>query len=226
VDWELMLRHRAQHDDDFRKRHAYFLEKIRDLPDPWNLKHAESPPDFGNALITTADLGCNSKHKLRGFVCYQFRSKEYIRDDGQYDDFISIDFSPKRANYDLVARTVFPTYVRAFQCYVAMIENKQMSNNDSWKYEEANRTYSARNFNTRWTVIRINAINYFDRKLCWRAFWKSPERIVEKLKGHVEDVRILGDGVLLVYTYDFLQEDELAKVDRRVRTMLGPLPII
>lgn len=69
-------------------------------------------------------------------------------------------------------------------------------------------------------VFRINAANYFDKELCIRAFGKSPQQIINCLKGHVEEVSELGEGVLIILSYTPLSTSEITTAGERLREIL------
>jgi len=80
---------------------------------------------------------------------------------------------------------------------------------------------TGKDVNGRDGVYRINAVNYYDRELCQRAFNLSPEQIVERLDGKVESVSLLSDGVMLIYSSKLLERDELEKIDAKVKALLA-----
>ncbi len=171
-------------------------------------------------------LGRHLGKDISGYILYLYRDKnapDPESDHGSNDDHISIEFNSQKVDNNYIVHEVFPCYVEAFHCYYGTLCDEDIEVDDNPSIEDPKtgrwrRKYTA---NTRELIIRINAVNYFDRELCRRSFGLTPEVMVERLSGKVEDVRMLGDGVLLVYTYKFLESEELKKVDGEVRKMLG-----
>lgn len=217
INWEYECRHRAQANEPYEKKHLRFLDGIQQLNDPWNLKNATKIADVGGDLSTEVMLTKHLGRGLKGWIDYKYRSEQNLQDYGSDDDFIAIDFDPKKVDYGYLVRIIFPCYALAFEAYRSAFTNIELKTEDYCKIRKGIDDYT----NFRNSIFRINAVNYFDRELCRRAFAMSPEKIVEKLGNKLEDVRMLGDGVLLVYTYELLEKEELAKVDIEVRKMLG-----
>jgi len=224
----MMLRHRVVASESYLDNHHELLAGSQHLDPPWNLVGREKVPDMGSWSITAVRLTKHLGVRGEAYILYKYRAERIHDpnpDHGFHDDHMAIELTSKKINYDYVAREVFPCYARAFQCYYGTIHDMDLEIADNpqldapelgpsrWKMKYSN--------NTRELIIRINAVNYFDRELCRRSFGLTPEVMVERISGKVEDARMLGDGLLLVYTYRFLEVEELKKVDGEVRKMLG-----
>lgn len=218
INWEYECRHRANASEPYEDKHHRFLQKISNLRVPWNLKNATRIADIGTDLSTEVLLKKHLGKGLKGWIEYNFRNKDYLKDKSLYDDFIFIAFDPKKLDYEYFVKEVFPCYIIAFEGYRSAVANSELEMGD-WGIIKTR--FRGMDMGGRNSVFRINAVNYFDRDLCRRAFSLTPEKIVKCLGNKCEDVRMFGDGVLLVYTYAFLEKEDLAKVDSEVRRMLG-----
>jgi hypothetical protein len=69
-------------------------------------------------------------------------------------------------------------------------------------------------------VFRINAANYFDKELCFRAFGKGSRELVDLLNGYVEEVCEFEEGVLIVISYTPLSADELLSAGDRLKSLV------
>jgi len=224
----VMLRHRAAASESYLDNHRELLAGAHGLDSPWDLVGREKVPDIGSGLSTEVRLSRHLSIRGDAYILYEYRT-EWVHDPNPdhsfHDDHMVIELTSKKINYGYVAREVFPCYARAFQSYYGTIHDMDLEIADNPRLAAPERSpgqwrlkYSN---NLRELIIRINAVNYFDRELCRRSFGLTPEVMVERLSGKVEDARMLGDGILLVYTYKFLEVEELKKVDGEVRKMLG-----
>ena len=224
----MMFRHRVMASESYLDNHCELLSGARHLDPPWNLVGRDKVPDMGSGICTTVRLARHLGTLRDSYILYTYRTEKVYDpnpDHSFHDDFMAIELTSKKINYDYVAREVFPCYATAFQSYYSTIRDTDLEISDNPQLDDPERVprqwrlkYSN---NTRELIIRINAVNYFDRELCRRSFGLTPEVMMERLSGKVEDARMLGDGLLLVYTYKFLEVEELKKVDGEVRKMLG-----
>ncbi len=224
----MMFRHRVLPNQSYLEKHQKLMVAVRHLDPPWNLVGREDVPDISSKVCTTVRLARHLGTNRYSYILYNYRTEQCYDpnpDHAFHDDHMAIELTSKKFNYDYIFRKVFPCYALAFQSYYATIYDVGLEITDNPRLNDPDRgpgkwrmKYS---INCRELIIRINAVNYFDRELCRRSFGLMPEVMVERLSGKVEDVRMLGDGVLLVYTYKFLESEELKKVDGEVRKMLG-----
>jgi hypothetical protein len=216
--YKIELRHRAQSNEPYEEKHKKFMEAISRLGRPWNLVGLEALPDIGSELLVTVSLDKVLGAGIKGRLTYMYRSEEYLEDNAQYDDNLFIEFNSGKIDLEDVVN-VLPVYISSFGCYRATVHNWGITRSDWPKIvEECNST--GKDVNGRDGVYRINAINYFDRELCKRAFSLSPEEIVKRLTGKVESVSLLGDGVFLIYSSQPLKREEHEKIDREIKTLL------
>lgn len=156
---------------------------------------------------------------LKGEIVYQLRHNDYLRDDAQYDDYLAIEFDPKKVDYTDLVINVFPKLIEAFECYRATIYDKRLARLD-WQniVEKARKT--GKDIDGRDGVYRINAVNYFDAELCKRAFGLTPEQIFNRLSRKVEHVSLCLDGVILIYSSKLLSDQDFNHIDLDVRNLL------
>ena len=216
---KIEFRRRALPSESINDSHYSFLEGVSELDSPWNLGKLETLADIGSDLTLSVSLNKALGRGLKGDLVYTYRGSEYIRDTAQYDDNIFIEFSPDKISLETIIN-ILRVYVPAFNCYKVVVHNWAIVRTD-WPSIVERCEDSGKDVNGRDGVYRINAINYFDRELCQRAFNLSPEQIIERLDGKVESVSLLHDGVLLIYSSKYLERDKLEKIDSEIRPLLA-----
>ena len=216
--YKIELRHRALPNESFEARHKKFMQAISELERPWNLEGLGALPDIGAELLVSMSLDKVSPAGVKGRLTYVYRSEMYLEDTAQYDDNLFFEFNSGEIDLKNVVK-ILPAYIAGFGCYRAAVHNWAITKSDWLKVvEECNST--GRDVNGRDGVYRINAINYFDRELCKRAFGLSPEEVVERLTGKVESVSLLSDGVFLVYSSQAMKREEHEKIDCEIKKLL------
>jgi hypothetical protein len=217
----LDLRSRPKLTEDIDSKHAAFIEECKSLPSPWSLNKGEiSVSDIKGELSAIADISQVLGKGFNGEIVYQLRSESYLRDAAQFDDNLGIEFNPKKIEFSILVNQVLPILIDAFDCYRATIYEKTIARRD-WREIVKHCRDSGSDVNGRDGVFRINAVNYFDRELCLRAFGLSPEEIESKLTGNVEKVEIIGDGVYILVTSDVLNSEEIEQLDSNIKAFLG-----
>lgn len=218
---KLMLRYRPNTNESIESRHKRFLSRQVALPVPWCIldQCCETPPAIAGKLTSVVDLDKCMTKGIRGHIVYSFRGPDYLKDDARCDDYMVMEFDPDKVDYSGLISDSFPKMVEAFECYSACIEKRDVVIRDFDKgvleYERTGKEPNGRN-----TVFRINAVNFWDRELCKRAFRLSPADIVKRLTGEVESVSEFYDGVLLIVTSQILTTEEHEAIDARVRKLL------
>ena len=220
--YSVNIRHRASPIEDIGLRHDAFIKKQSVIDRQWQIPidSESAPSEIKGNLISTLELKGILPKGLKGILQYSFRGEDYLKDEAQYDDFYSIDFNPEKVDYTNFVNITLPELIVAFEAYRARVYLVDIAISD-WNEIIKKSSDSDKDVDGRDGVYRIYAVNYFDRELCKRAFDLSPEQIVERLESKVEQVRILGDGVYLVYTSRPLDSDELENVDSEVRELMG-----
>ena len=219
------FRHRPRADEPIEARHASVMEGLMDINPPWGLrgKQRVPVPPIGEELQVEVDLGPVLAPGLNAKLTYVLRSASYLRDEGQYDDCLFVDFEHGLTDYREFVVTVFPAYVRAFHPYRGAIVQDEDLVLEDWDRVVELRKATGRDVDGRDSVFRIGPVNYFDRELCRRAFDLTPEEIVSMLQGRVESVSILLDGVLIVGTSRLLNRDDLDRLAKTLRDELAVL---
>lgn len=218
----LELRHRPKLSDDIKERHKRFVDLQSEVGAPWGIPcdGSVTPLDMSGELSSIVDLDGVLGLGLKGDIIYQFRGEEYLRDIAQYDDSLAIEFNPKKIDYVNLVKNVFPILVKAFECYRATIYEKKIARSDWREIVKLSRS-TGKDVNGRDGVYRVNAVNFYDNELCRRAFGLSPDQVIHRLRGKVEHVSLLLDGVLLIISSAILENDKLANIDSEVKTMLA-----
>lgn len=216
---KLEFRHRPKFSESIEKRHENFLERLSGLGAPWNLAGAVDVPDIEGELVVSVSLDKFLPKGIKGRIAYSLRSERYLEDDAQFDDSIFIEFSNAKIDYLDLLKRIFPAYVEAFGAYRAALHDWSVTRSD-WPAVVAACDATKKDVNGRDGVFRINAANYFDEKLCLRAFGKSPQQIINCLKGHVEEASELAGGVLIVVSYTPLTTSEIATAGERLKELL------
>lgn len=216
---KLEFRHRPKFSESIEKRHEIFLERLSGLGAPWDLAGAVDVPDIEGELVVSVSLDKFLPKGIKGRIAYSLRSERYLEDDAQFDDSIFIEFSNAKIDYLDLLKRIFPAYVEAFGAYRAALHDWSVTRSD-WPAVVAACDATKKDVNGRDGVFRINAANYFDEKLCLRAFGKSPQQIINCLKGHVEEASELAGGVLIVVSYTPLTTSEIATAGERLKELL------
>lgn len=216
---KLEFRHRPKFSESIEKRHENFLERLSGLGAPWDLAGAVDVPDIEGELVVSVSLDKFLPKGIKGRIAYSLRSERYLEDDAQFDDSIFIEFSNAKIDYLDLLKRIFPAYVEAFGAYRAALHDWSVTRSD-WPAVVAACDATKKDVNGRDGVFRINAANYFDEKLCIRAFGKSPQQIINCLKGHVEEASELAGGVLIVVSYTPLTTSEIATAGERLKELL------
>lgn len=217
--YKIELRHRARVDESFEEKHSKFMSAIAGLGRPWNLEGLGELPGIGSELLIAISLDKFLGVGIKGRLIYMYRGRGYLEDSSQYDDTLFVEFSSRKLSLKSVV-DFLPVYIMAFECYRATVHNWEITRSD-WPKVVERCDETGMDVNGRDGVYRINAINYFDRELCGRAFDLSPEEVVERLSGKVESVYLLGDGVFLVYSSQPLERQAHESVDHEVRRLLA-----
>jgi len=207
------LRARAVTDESIPQKHDPFVGELTKLAAPWGLDKNSLPtaPDPGAQLSAHFNLGKCLGKGIRGHAYYQFRRP--FRDEGCEDDFVDLTFNPAKFDFRTLAYEVFPVYVTAFGAYVAEIAHDEFSYVDYEILRELRLDF-------RFGVYRVNHVCFFDEILCKRAFKLTPGEVMNRLKGAVEETRLLGDGVHIIGSSTPLSFEEADKLSRDWRMRL------
>jgi hypothetical protein len=223
----LNVRHRPEAQETIEARFAHFVEVVRGLPSPWGFLPGKSPalPPVGSGLSTTAQLRGKLGTGVAGQVTFAFRAAASLRDHAAVDDACVIEFEARKSDWWQVARVAVTGYVQAMGAYLACVYRWDEAPAE-WRLRKSlSERIGNRSIDGRDGLFRIYPISFMDRELCRRGCnGMTPEQIVTELSGVVPEVRLLGDGVLIVAADHYPDQAEIIATDRSIRDRLG-LPI-
>ena len=217
--YKLEFRHRPSVSESIEERHKDFLRAIGDLGVPWSLNDAFEVPPIGSELVTSVSLDKLLPVGVKGRISYALRDQKYLQDDAQFDDTLFIEFTDSKVDYSYLLKVVFPVYIKAFGSYRSALHDWSVTRSD-WPLVLEACDATKKDVNGRDGVFRINAANYFDKELCFRAFEKGPRELVDLLNGYVEEVCEFEEGVLIVISYTPLSADELLSAGDRIKSLV------
>lgn len=207
MTYEMMIRAVPAMTVTIADKHASLLAALEHMPAPWGLVSPNHPPapDPGRELLAEVRLRGHLGPGLRGSVVYRYRGG--LRDEAMCDDFLKVEFDPRKQEFRLFLEAVFPAYVQAFGAYRGHAGDVRFSVLDF----EGKRSTDARH-----GVFRIYPVNYFGGRLCQEAFGISPSRLLDLVKSVVDHVRLVGDGVLIVARSAPVELEEAQTINQRV----------
>lgn len=200
MKYNLEIRAVALQSQSIEEKHNAFLSGLVGIPAPWGIDQVRPAPDPGSGLSATLKVAKLFGKGLRGDLVYQFRRP--FRDDASQDDYLNMVFDPGKVNYQELVYTVLLRYVVAFGGYYAEISDDEFIFMDFDQRRQMG-------VDKRHAVYRIPPVCYLHRDLCIRALGMSPEKVVAQLKGKVEDVQEIHDGVFIVLTSKVLPTAEM-----------------
>lgn len=204
------------------QKHARFFEGIKELPLPWGLGDRPVPPlrDFdypADPSISAASIGLTKFYGngvKDAMILYSYR--RMVKDEGFYDDRLTIYFDPAKVDLQHLIYTVIPKYIEAFDAYLVKCYDEQFSALAyEERVEEGRIIYtpkSKEHINPRFRVKDVWPVNFFDELLCRRAFNLTPAEVLERVQGKVEHARLLHSGVYLVGSSQVLPLEEAQKL--------------
>ncbi|WP_123480128.1 hypothetical protein [Pseudomonas rhodesiae] len=217
--YKLEFRHRPNFSESIEDRHNNFLRVVSDLGVPWGLNDSLKVPPIGSELVTSVSLDKLLPVGVKGRISYALRDQKYLEDDAQFDDTLFIEFTASKVDYSDLLKVVFPRYIKAFGSYRSALHDWSVTRSD-WPLVVEACEATKKDVNGRDGVFRINAANYFDKELCFRAFGKGPRELVDSVSGCVEEVREFEDGVLIVISYNPLSAGELLSAGDRLKSLV------
>lgn len=217
--YKLEFRHRPNFSESIEDRHNNFLRAVSDLGVPWGLNDSLKVSPIGSELVTSVSLDKLLPVGVKGRISYALRDQKYLEDDAQFDDTLFIEFAASKVDYSDLLKVVFPRYIKAFGSYRSALHDWSVTRSD-WPLVVEACEATKKDVNGRDGVFRINAANYFDKELCFRAFGKGPRELVDLISGYVEEVREFEDGILIVISYNPLSVDELLSAGERLKSLV------
>jgi len=217
--YKLEFRRRPNFSESIEDRHNNFLRAVSDLGVPWGFSDSLKVPPIGSELVTSASLDKLLPVGVKGRISYALRDQKYLEDDAQFDDTLFIEFTASKVDYSDLLKVVFPRYIKAFGSYRSALHDWSVTRSD-WPLVVEACEATKKDVNGRDGVFRINAANYFDKELCFRAFGKGSRELVDLICDYVEEVREFEDGVLIVISYNPLSADELLSAGDRLKSLV------
>ena len=199
------VRARAREEHSIPDKHKEFMDELVRIPKPWGLGGGPAPsaPSPGHELI--AELAMK-RHLGRGvqtpYLTYQYRHC-FGDDMAMYDDNLTMFINPKRVDYRSLVLEAFPRYVAGLRAYIGSIGDEEFIFVDQEKLEEKDLT-----LHTRSEVDRVWPVSFYDDEFCQRAFGLSPKAVAKRLKGKVEQVSNMSNGVYIVGSSKVLEFEE------------------
>lgn len=211
MKYSLMVRSRIDPKQAIPDKHTEFVRSYSQSGDSWPfIGEFPPPPEIGHHLVAIVKLKKYLHQGWTGTITYKFREPN-AEDRAYNDDHITLDFLPKKQDYQRIIGEIFPRLIVAFRAYRVQILDERFYHLD---FERQ------RAVNDRHGVYRIFPVAFYDRELCLRAFNLSSEEIVVRLAGKAESVRLFQDGVLLVVRSNPLTLEEAESVDLSIREAL------
>jgi hypothetical protein len=209
--YSFIARARPRLDQPIKDKHQDFVARIMAMADPWPFADGyPPPPELGPDLVAVVVLKPYLRKGVTGRICYSARYPG-LEDRASSDDYFVFDFSPRKQDYAHIVKHVFPSYVLAFEAYRAQIMDVRCYSSDF----EAKRQVDDRH-----GVYKVFPVAYLDGELCARALQLSPEEVVLRLRGAVEEVSLLGGGVFIVARSQVVSVEEAAAVNSQLQAIL------
>lgn len=213
--YSLELRARATPDTTIEKKHASFIEALRNVRGTWGIADREAPETpilRGDDLSASVKLTHSLPEWAKGHVLYSFRGKQYLRDAAVCDDFVDIIFNPLKVDYADLVRHAISDYIGAFGAYLAQIGPD---------YFVASDVETVGVLDARWKLFRIYPVCFFDAILCKRALRLTPNEVADRVDGVASSVQLTHGGVLLVASDQVLSIADAEQLNVRFRALLG-----
>lgn len=219
----VVMRYRAKPSESIAERHRFIFGGLSQLEEPWGCpaKNIPKVPDIGADLEVMVNLAPLLGDGLRGGIGYLLRSDDYLRDSGQSDDKMIVEFDLDTQLYFDLQNKIFAKYINIFCPYRAAVFTDRSLVIDDQRQLVAQARESGEEPNGRNSVWRIWPLSYFDRLLCQRAWNLSPEEIVTTLRGEIDEVEIVGDGVLICISKELLDREQIEMESQRVADLLN-----
>lgn len=205
-------------------RNEQFLNRLerQGINQAWDLRVnglptvEEKKGDIGQSVSITKFL----PPSVSGRLSYRLSDKSYLEDFGGHDDHIFFKINSKKHPLRPFVEQVFTAYVRAFNSYYAYTRSRALTESVMEEYDKAEE--AGLSTDRRFTVVRIEQVNYFDDLLCQRAFSLTAQEVFTRLEGKLELVKMIGNGVLIADQLEQCIEDpiEAKSLDERVRSAL------
>jgi hypothetical protein len=194
-------------DDVFKK----LVKEWMQIEGEFGLNYDEFPatPDPKTKLLASIIFSRHLGKGIRSDAYFQYRTE--FNDAASDDDFISIEFNPKKVNYKTFVREICPILVNAFDSYLLLVRDEEFIFED-W---DAGRKLQ---IDDRHGVYRLGPVAYYDGLLCKRAFQKTPEEIKQCLEGVAEEATLLRDGIYIIGSSEVLEFEEAKALTEKLKS--------
>lgn len=200
----------AQEAQPIEEKHESFLDGLAGVPAPWGVAQRLPAPELGSEdLCGSLRIGKLLGKGLRGDLVYQFRYP--FHDGASDDDWLNIEFNPKKVNYRELIDSVVLKYVSAFDAYYAEIADDEFIFMD---FEEC------RGIDKRHNLYRLPPVSYMRDDFCQRAFGVPPSILAQRVAGHVEEVRLVLGGIFIVLTTEVLPTEQMDRLCWKAKAYL------
>jgi hypothetical protein len=149
-----------------------------------------------------------------GTVHYNYKCA--LRDEGKSDDFLILDFDPEKVSFTEFVDETAPFLIAAFDAYLLKVTDHETVAMDFGT--------KACSSNSRSDVARLGLVNFFDRKLCQRAFGLTPAATVKCVKHDVELAKTVHAGAYIALSRTLLKPRDLRRQGKAVRNLLPNSP--
>jgi|GEM_PF-2681545 len=165
-------------------KHADFISRVsRDAIDIFSAV-PNSPKEPTTDPVVEVKLKSFLKPPFRGILRYQNRA--YVREEASFDDYVMIEFDPRKTDLAALACITFPAFVDAFGAYFGYIADEEFVHHDF----DAHRDVDIRR-----SVPRVFPVMFIDRRLCSDSFDSLPAKLVARLGAEVS--REFAGGLLV-----------------------------
>ena len=137
-------------------------------------------PGTGESAAT--DLSSCLSSGIRGAISYASRLPAAIQDRAISDDFLVLEFDTDSVNFNFFCTEVFPEIVQIFHPYRACVITDIDSDLDDFEQIAKEAQETGLDVDGRDTVFRLQALNFYDDDMCFRAFGLTPQQIEDLLE--------------------------------------------
>ncbi len=217
---EARFRHRANESENIADRHRSVTSCLAAVSWLWERVPSELRIE-SSGESAACDLTPFLKAGLRGAISYSARYATGMTDKAMFDDVLALEIDEQAVDYREFSTDIFQQVASCFNCYRASVVHDLDLDLDDYDQVVEISQSSGIDADGRDSVFRINPVNYFDEKMCQRAFRLGTGDVAARLQDHVELVECKGDGILVVVTGDLVDRDNLKGVHDHVAGLLG-----
>src|SRR4051812_25012449 len=117
MKYQLTMRSRPVAAESVQDKHERLRSALAQLPNGGSLGAEEWPAvkEPGTEAKTDVRLDKPFGGRARGRISYQ--NRKYTPDAAMYDDYLTLDFDPKKIDFKTLATDYLQRYVEAFRAY-------------------------------------------------------------------------------------------------------------